>query len=188
MALIYGSVRTEREGIKAARFMHKMLIKRNHRVTFIDPLEYKLPLLDYMYKEYKPGNAPENIASIAKILMKADAFVVVTGEYNHSTPPALKNLLDHFQIEYFFKPSAIVSYSAGNYGGVRSAIQMRIIMGELGAPAISSILPFPKVQDLFDEEGNILNKKFISGAERFIDELEFYAIALKEQRKKGVPY
>lgn len=188
IALIYGSVRTERQGIKAARFMHNMLLKRGHEVSFIDPVDYDLPLLDYMYKEYEPGQAPESMEKISQMLQKADAFLVVTGEYNHGVPPALKNLLDHFQAEYMFKPSAIASYSAGSFGGVRSAIQMRITMGELGAPAISSLQPFPKVQDLFDEEGNIKNEKLIPRVNRFLDELEFYAHALKTQRAKGVPF
>jgi NAD(P)H-dependent FMN reductase len=188
IALIYGSVRTERQGIKAARFLNKELKKRNYEVSFIDPLEYDLPMLDYMYKEYKPGTAPADMEKIANMLKAADAFLIVTGEYNHGFPPAMKNILDHFQAEYLFKPSAIASYSAGQFGGVRSAIQMRIILGELGTPAISSLLPFPKVQDLFDDEGKLQNERFIARTNRFLDELEFYAKALKKQRDQGVPF
>lgn len=53
-----------------------------------------------------------------QILESADGFIIVTGEYNHSIPPALKNLSDHFQTEYYFKPSGIVSYSAGAFDEV----------------------------------------------------------------------
>ena len=188
IALIYGSVRTERQGIKAARFLYNMLQERGHGVTLLDPAELNLPMLDYMYKEYAPGKAPENIQQAGNTLQDADAFVVLTGEYNHSLPPALKNLLDHYQTEYFFKPSGIASYSAGGFGGVRAAIQLRIILGELGTPAVSSMLTFPVVQELFDEHGGVQDEKFIPRTERFIDELEFYAIALKEQRSKGTPF
>ncbi len=188
IALVYGSVRTERQGIKAARFLYNMLTKRGHNVTLLDPMELKLPMLDYMYKEYESGKAPENMEKTGNALQDADAFVVVTGEYNHSIPPALKNLLDHYQKEYLFKPSAIASYSAGSFGGVRAAIQLRIILGELGTPAISSMLTFPVVQELFDEKGYVQNKKIIPRTERFIDELEFYAIALKKQKNEGTPF
>jgi NAD(P)H-dependent FMN reductase len=141
LTLIYGSVRTERKGIRAAKYMLGLLKERGHEVHFIDPLDYPLPMLDYMYKEYEKGKAPKNMEKLAKILNSSDAIVIVTGEYNNSVPPAMKNILDHFQREYFFKPSAIASYSMGSFGGVRAAIQMRIICGELGMPSISTMLP-----------------------------------------------
>ncbi len=188
IALIYGSVREERQGIKAARYLLRMFKERNHNVSFIDSLIYALPLLNYMYKEYKTVEAPENMKKISAMLEAANAFVVVTGEYNNSIPPALKNTLDHFQKEYLFKPSAIASYSSGNFGGVRAAVQMRIILGELGTPSISTILPFPKVEELFDDNGNIKNKNLLSYTDQFSNELEFYANALKIQREQGVPF
>jgi NAD(P)H-dependent FMN reductase len=188
IAVLYGSVRTERQGIRAARFVLKMLEKRQHKITFIDPIEYKLPLLDYMYKEYDEGEAPENMEKIATILDQADAFVIVTGEYNHGIPPAMKNLLDHFQKQYLFKPSGITSYSAGPFAGVKAAVKMRSVLGELGTPSISTIVPYPNVSELFDEEGNTPNELAINSTNQFIDELEWYAEALKEQRKKGKPF
>ena len=188
IAVLYGSVRSQRKGIRAARFMLKMLEKRRHNVSFIDPMEYPLPLLDYMHKEYDEGEAPENMEKISQMLKKAEAFVVVTGEYNHGIPPAMKNTLDHFQKEYLFKPSAIVSYSAGHFGGVRAGLQMRATLAELGSPSISTMLPCPRVSKLFSEEGDTDNELTHSTASQLLDELEFYAYALKEQRKKGVPF
>ena len=75
------------------------------------------------------GCAPRDGVDRATTLDSADGFVVVTAEYNHSVPAALKNLLDHFQSEYLYKPSAIVTYSAGPFGGVRSLVNMRGILG-----------------------------------------------------------
>src|SRR5687768_12045752 len=96
IVVIYGSVRSGRRGIKAARFVERQLSERGHEVTLVDPLEHPLPLLDKMYKEYPKGSAPENLERLATLYRAADAFVIVTGEYNHSVPPALSNLLDHF--------------------------------------------------------------------------------------------
>ncbi len=188
ISLIYGSVRSERKGIKVARYLERKFQDNNIKVHFIDPLEYNLPFLDKMYKEYESGTAPENMQKLAKIFRDSDGFLIVSGEYNHSIPPALKNILDHFQTEYFFKPSAIASYSAGNFGGVRSAVHLRVILGELGMPAISSILPFPLIDNLFDENLVPQNKYIEPSTNKFIEEFVWYMEAFKNQRNKGVPY
>ena len=189
ISLLYGSVRGDRQGIKAAKYLEEKLKERNIDVRFIDPVEYPLPFLDKMYKEFPEGNAPQNMEAIAGHLRQSDAFLVVTGEYNHSIPPALKNLLDHFQSEYLFKPSAIASYSAGSFGGVRAAVHLRVILGELGTPAISSMQPFPAVQDLFDENFSVKNERIYKSVNRFLDELIWYTEAFAEKRKsEGKPY
>jgi NAD(P)H-dependent FMN reductase len=189
ISILYGSVRSDRQGIKAARYLEKKLNQRNVDVRFIDPLEYQFPFLDKMYKEFPEGTAPQYMETVANHFRESDAFLVVTGEYNHSIPPALKNLLDHFQSEYLFKPSAIASYSAGSFGGVRAAVHLRVILGELGTPAISSMQPFPTVQDLFDEDFSIKNKRIDKSVNRFLDELIWYTEALAEKRKsEGTPF
>ncbi len=189
-AVIYGSVRDHREGIRAARSVEKALNERGHEVTLVDPREeqYQLPLLNKMYKEYGEGDAPPNMEGIAKVLDEADGLVVVTGEYNHSVPPALKNLLDHFQKEYLFKPSAIVSYSAGSFGGVRAAVHLRVILAELGTPSISSVLPVPKVQETLKENGAAFDARHDQRMARFLEEYEWYLNALKEGRSNGTPF
>jgi NAD(P)H-dependent FMN reductase len=186
--VFYGSVRSDRQGIKAARFILNTCRERGHQATLVDPAEDRLPLLDRMYKEYPPGQAPEVLQRLAGRIRAADAFIVVSGEYNHSIPPALSNLLDHFLEEYFWRPSAIVCYSAGAFGGVRAAMQLRAMLCELGTPSIPSLLPVAKVQDAFDEDGRPLDAAYHRRAARFLDELEWYAQALKQQRASGVPY
>jgi NAD(P)H-dependent FMN reductase len=185
--VLYGSVRTERQGIRAARFIEAQIRDRGHAVSFIDPMIYRLPLLDRMYKEYE-GNAPAPLEELASIYRQADGFVIVTGEYNHGVPPALKNLLDHYLEEYFWRPSAIVSYSAGLFGGVRAAMQLRMTLAELGMPSIPSLLPFGKVSKTFSEEGVAQDDAILRRTKRFIDELEWYARALQAERAKGTPY
>ena len=182
IAVIYGSARGNRQGIKAARFLMRKLRERNHTATLIDPLEVQLPFLDRMYKEFAEGEAPENMAKISRVLDKADAFLIVSAEYNHSEPAALKNLLDHFQSEYLYKPSGIVTYSAGPFGGVRALITLRAILAELGSPSIPSIFPISQVQNAFDDEGNALVEAYERRIGKFLDELEWYGNALKHAR------
>jgi NAD(P)H-dependent FMN reductase len=186
--ILYGSVRRDRQGIRAARFILEACRARGHAATLVDPLEERLPLLDRMYKEYPPGEAPEALEHLAGRIRAADAFIIVSGEYNHSIPPALSNLLDHFLEEYFWRPSAIVCYSAGAFGGVRAAMQLRAMLCELGTPSIPSLLPVPKVQEALDENGRPSDESYHRRAARFLDELEWYASALKAAREAGVPY
>ena len=183
-AVLYGSARRERAGIRVARFVVRKLKERKHQVTLVDSEAYPLPMLDLMYKEYEAGEAPEAMEKVAGILREADGFVVVSGEYNHSIPAALKNLLDTFQSEYLWKPSGLVTYSAGPFGGVRGLVNLRGIMAELGASAIPSAFPVSKVSKAFDEEGNAVEKAYDERVVEFLDEYEWYAKALKAARAR----
>jgi NAD(P)H-dependent FMN reductase len=175
--VVVGSVRSDRIGIRPARYLRRLCASRGHEVTLVDPLECRLPLLDRMHKEYPAGQAPEALERLAKLIKSSDAVVVVAGEYNHSIQPALSNLLDHFLEEWFWRPAAIACYSAGQYGGVRAAMQLRALLPEIGMPSIPSILALPRAQDLFDEEGQPKADWLARQAGRFLDELEWYADA-----------
>ncbi len=188
LPVILGSVRSDRIGIRVAHFVMHALRERGHHVTLVDPVEFSFPLLDRMYKEYAPGQAPPMLEKLAEIVRQADGYVVVSGEYNHSIPPALSNILAHFLEEYYFKPSAIVSYSAGPFAGVRAAMQLRMMLAEMGMSSIPSLLPFPKAQDMLDETGKPTGDRPGKSATRFFAELEWYAEALKHARAKGTPY
>lgn len=184
IAVFYGSVRSQRQGIKAARFICNQCRERGHEVSLIDPVEYAVPLLDKMYKEYEPAEAPKVLQELAAVIVPADAYIVVSGEYNHTVPPALANLMDHFLEEYFQKPSAIVCYSAGPFGGVRAAMTLRAMLAEMGTSSIPSILPIPRVQNAFDDEGTPADENYLRRAGKFLDELEWYAKAMQKARKK----
>jgi len=186
--ILYGSVREARAGIRLVYFLDATLRRRGHTTTIVDAAEHRLPLLDRMYKEYEHGTAPWVLEEFAHIYQRTDAFAVVSGEYNHGIPPALKNLLDHFLEEYFFRPSAIVCYSAGQFGGVRAAMQLRMTLAELGMPSIPSLLPVPRIAEAFTPDGEPTNPAFEKRTERFFREFEWYAEALRHGRQSGVPY
>jgi NAD(P)H-dependent FMN reductase len=88
--VILGSVRRDRQGIKAARYIIGKLEARGHEPVLADPCEKELPLLDRMYKEYPNGEAPPVLEKLADLFRRADGFVIVSAEYNQSVPPALK--------------------------------------------------------------------------------------------------
>jgi NAD(P)H-dependent FMN reductase len=188
IAVLLGSVRRDRVGTRASQLVVRELEKRGHEVQLIDPLELQLPLLDRMYKEHPNGQAPEPLERLAEIYRNADGFLVVSGEYNHGIPPALKNLLDHFLEEYFWRPSGIVCYSAGGFGGVRAAMQLRMTLAELGMSSVPSILPIPRIGQSIDEHGVAIEPIVDRSAKRFLDEFLWYASALKAARASGTPY
>lgn len=183
LTILYGSYRIDRMGIRAVKYIEEQFKDRGHTITFIDAKEYNLPMLDRMYKEYPAGTAPEKMKAIAEILSSSDGYIIVTGEYNHGVQPGLKNLMDHFLEEYFYKPSAIVSYSLGIYGGTRAAIQWRSILGEMGTPSIPSMLGLSKIPEILNEEGKRIDGKASKSTKSFIEELEWYALALKNARE-----
>ena len=183
IVIFYGAARASRQGIKAARFVARQCAARGHQTTLIEPLSHPLPLLDRMYKEYAAGAAPPVLQSMAEAIDAADGFLIVSGEYNHTVPPGLSNLMDHFLEQYFFKPSGIVSYSAGPFGGVRAAMTLRAMLGELGTPSIPSTLPISQVHKAFDDEGHALDAAYEKRADRFLTEFEWYVRALKHARE-----
>ena len=189
-AVFYGSVRSERQGIKYARFLKAQLAARGHQVSFVDPLEYRLPLLDKMHKEYPAGAAPDPLPELADIIRSADGFMIVSGEYNHSIPPALTNLLDHFLEEWFWRPAAIASYSAGRFSGVRAALAWHGTLSEMGMVVISSSIAVGPIAQTLTEDGKPTGEggKALSHAfPRFADDLVWWMEAARAQREKKKP-
>lgn len=183
-AVLYGSTRRDRQGIRAARFFVRNMEARGHDVTLLDALDLDLPMLDLMHKEYPEGEAPASMERAHRVLEAADGFVVVGGEWNHSVPAGLKNLLDHFQSEYFYKPAGIATYSAGPFGGARAAPHYRAILGELGMVTVSIMFAISHVGAAFDEQGGDVSegRSYERRAGRFLNELDWYAEALKAKR------
>jgi NAD(P)H-dependent FMN reductase len=186
--VLLGSVRQDRQGLRVARMVLQGLTAAGHRPVLIDPMELQLPLLDRMYKEHRPGEAPPVLERLAEQYRAADGFMIVSGEYNNGIPPALKNLLDHFLEEYFWRPSAIVCYSAGQFGGVRAAMQLRMTLAELGMPSIPSLLPIPRVGQALEPDGAVKAEGVTRAWPRFMAEFVWYAQAMRAQRQKGTPY
>lgn len=185
--VLLGTVRRDRVGIRVAKYLVAQLTARGHRPTLVDPVERVLPMLDRMFKEYPAGEAPKVMQDLADLYADADGFLICSAEYNQTVPPAMTNLLDHFLEQYFFRPSAIATYSPSAYGGVRAAVALRPMLAELGMSSIPSQLAFGHVADLVNEQGDLLDAAFQQRTDRFLTEFEWYARALKAQRASGVP-
>jgi NAD(P)H-dependent FMN reductase len=193
VAVLQGSVRSDRMGDRVAKWVLTQLEKRGHEAVLADAATLDLPLLDRMWKEIKDAPTPEQrplyekLAPLAKLYERADGFAIVSAEYNHSAPPALTNLLDYFLEEYFYRPSAIICYSASAYGGVRAAMQLRALLAEAGMPSIPSLQPIPLVGQALSADGRALNQALAERTAKFYDEFDWYMQALKDARAKDDP-
>jgi NAD(P)H-dependent FMN reductase len=190
--VFYGSYRSDRMGIRLANFIVAQLRSRGADVELIDAQAVGLPMLDRMYKEHAPGAAPPAMEALAGKIKAADAFVFVTGEYNWGMQPGLKNLTDHFLEEWFWRPAAIASYSAGRLAGVRSGTAWHATLAEMGMVVISSTLAVGPIASTLDADGaptgaggDALQQAF----PRFADDLAWWTEAAKAQRaRKPTPY
>jgi NAD(P)H-dependent FMN reductase len=190
--VFYGSYRSDRMGIRLANFIVAQLRGRGADVELIDAQAVGLPMLDRMYKEHAPGAAPPVMEALATKIKAADAFVFVTGEYNWGMQPGLKNLTDHFLEEWFWRPAAIVSYSAGRLAGVRSGTAWHATLAEMGMVVISSTLAVGPIASTLDADGEPTGAggdALVQAFPRFADDLAWWTEAAKAQRaRKPTPY
>jgi NAD(P)H-dependent FMN reductase len=190
--VFYGSYRSDRMGIRLASFVVEGLRARGEDVEFIDAKEVGLPMLDRMYKEYPKGAAPSALEKLAGQIREADGFVFITGEYNWGIQPGLKNLTDHFLEEWFWRPAAIASYSAGRLSGARAATAWHGTLSEMGMVVISSTIGVGPIAQSLSEDGKPIGeggKALERAFPRFADDLMWWVEAAKEQRaRKKPPY
>jgi len=112
---------------------------------------------------------------------------VSVGEYNHQLPPALTSMMGHFGgSNYALKPSAVVTYSAGPWGGARAAMAARPFLSELGCLSVSKMTMFPSPQELFEENGSPKDAghRMLKQLPAMISELEWMASAMQDMRHK----
>src|SRR6201989_1192137 len=188
--VLYGSYRSDRMGIRLAQFVVEGLRGRGDDVELIDAKAVDLPMLDRMYKEYPKGEAPAALEQLAGKIRGADGFVFVTGEYNWGVQPGLKNLTDHFLEEWFWRPAAIVSYSAGRLSGAHAVTAWHGTLSEMGMIVISSTIAVGPIAQTLSAEGEPIGA---AGAAvehafpRFADDLLWWTEAATEQRKRKAP-
>src|SRR3954462_960756 len=190
LLVFYGSYRSDRLGIRLAQFVIDGFRARGDDVELIDAKAIGLPMLDRMYKEYPKGEAPPALETLAQKIRGADGFVFIAGEYNWGIQPGLKNLTDHFLEEWFWRPAAIASYSAGRFSGARAALAWHGTLSEMGMVVISSTLAVGSIAQSLTENGEPLGeggKALARTFPRFADDLEWWMEAVRAQREKKKP-
>ncbi|MER8234635.1 NAD(P)H-dependent oxidoreductase [Streptomyces sp. NPDC094049] len=176
-------VASDREGrfapVVADWFLSHLAEREDFSVTVVDLVDLDLPTA----LSYEPSPAVlAELAKVSPVLAAADAFVVVTPEYNHSFPASLKNLIDRHYTEWQAKPVAFVSYG-GISGGLRAVEQLRQVYAEMHSVTIRDTVSFPHAHSQFDEDGR---HKDPAGAEAaakaLLDQLAWWGHALRDAK------
>jgi NAD(P)H-dependent FMN reductase len=188
--VFYGSYRFNRMGIRLADYVVSGLVTRGADAELIDAKSVGLPILERMYKEYPAGTAPAAMEQLAQKIRAADGFVFIAGEYNWGLQPGLKNLTDHFLEEWFWRPAAIASYSAGRLGGARAATAWHGTLSEMGMAVISSTLTVGTISQALSADGTPTGeggKALEAAFPRFADDLAWWIEAARMQRSRKTP-
>lgn len=183
--VILGSTRKGRQSIKPAKYILRRLGQQPQVETeLIDLAEYDFPIMEERLRFLKPEEVPPHLLAFSEKIARADAIVIVSPEYNNGYPGVLKNALDYLLPEYKRKPIAIVSVSAGGFGGLNCLAQLRLVALGMGALPIPTSLPISHVGDSFDDEGNPKDPSFERRSQAFLDEVLWFTEAITTQRTK----
>lgn len=168
--LILGTAREGRRSEAPAKFVLEILKQKGVETILVDPRDYQL--------EFKVVDSPnETTKKWQETAARADGFVIISPEYNHGYPAALKALLDELYTEYNYKPVAIAGVSTGVLGGGRMVEQLRLVAIELKMIPVREAVYFAKAKDLNLEEST-------PRVEKMLDELIWFAQVLKDPRVK----
>lgn len=166
--IIAGSPKQNSVTHRVALYLHKLLSDTTgHQVGILDVRSYPLPLLQRVYTTV--DDAPEEFKSLAERMFAADAFIIVTPEYNGSYSPAMQNMFDHFPKQHH-KVFGLVTASPGALGGMRAAMQLQqFVLALFGIPS-PYMLVTPQVDKKFDAEGVLLDAGFQKSIDVFVKE------------------
>ncbi|GAA0930121.1 NAD(P)H-dependent oxidoreductase [Nonomuraea longicatena] len=184
VAIIIGSIREGRFGPTVARWFASQADRRGDLdVDIIDLAQTWLP--DVLTDD--GGDPPPPVRDLAPWLSAADAFVVVTPEYNHSFPASLKNAIDWYGDVWKTKPVGFVSYG-GMAAGLRAVEALKPVFTELHAVSVRESVGFRNHPEQFDESGRPTDPESCNAAAaNLLDQLVWWALALREARAKR-PY
>lgn len=188
LAVVVGSVREGRFGPTVVDWFAEQA-KRHGRfkVDVIDLAELPLPVVLPGFGGEPDPETTRNLQDLSERLGAADAFVVVTPEYNHSVPASLKNAIDWTLPVWQTKPVGLISYG-GQGGGIRAAEHLRQIFPELHAITVRDALSFHNAWDIFGEDGQPKDLEgSIAAAKGILGQLDWWGSVLRDGRAQR-PY
>lgn len=175
--ILLGTTRPKRLSIHPAKLIEEVGKSIDEiTVKLVEPGDFHMPF---------DGNDPENKdPKYTALTQKADAFFIVTPEYNHSFPGTLKRMLDSELENYIHKPVAFAGVSNGGWGGVRAIEALVHSVREMGMVATFTDVHFPRVQNIFDAQGTLLDEAYRKRIMRTYEELIWMAKVFQYGREK----
>jgi len=171
--IISGSPRAVSVTKRLALYLHQFFTdKTEHSIGLIDVHQENLPMMQSVWNT--PEKAPEQYKQLAERMLGADAYIIVTPEYNAGYSPAMQNLFDYFP-KRMHKVFGIATASVGALGGMRAAQQMLLLMGGLFGIASPFLLVTPFVDKKFDADGTLVDESFQASIDTFAHEFLWLA-------------
>src|SRR5258705_9877946 len=166
--IVSGSPRPNSVTHRVALHLQNQLQKNTeHEVGIINLKDWDLPPLQSIFVSVE--QTPDEFKPLAERMFAADAFILVSPEYNGSYSPAMKNLLDHFPKQHH-KPFGIVTASPGPLGGIRAAQQLLLLVPALFGILSPYLLIVPSVDKKMDAEGTLFDESFQNNIHNFVTE------------------
>ncbi|MFF0494239.1 NADPH-dependent FMN reductase [Nocardia sp. NPDC004068] len=182
-AVIIGSTRDGRFGPVAADWIAGHIARREDMTAdLIDLVRTPLPTVFPAFGQALSEEAMAQLGAVSPRLAQADAFVIVTPEYNHSFPASLKNALDWHQEQWHAKPVGFVSYG-GLAGGLRAVEHLRVVLAELHAVTIRNTVSFHNYGEVFGADGTPSDPGCDVAAKAMLDQLSWWGRSLREARR-----
>ncbi len=179
IAIISGSPRAGSVTHRLALFLKNQLqAKTAHEVNIVDVRDWNLPLLQDVFTSV--DKTPDTFKPLAELMFAADAFILVTPEYNGSYSPAMQNLLDHFPKQNH-KVFGVAPASVGGMGGMRASQQLLLLVPALFGIASPYMLVTPFVDKKFSPDGQLLDENFQKMVDLFLNEFLWLAETLKPE-------
>ena len=182
IVIISGSTRIGRLSHRATVELGKRMAKRGISAEIIDLAEYRLPILENVANK---NTTNAHIQAFAKKLNEADAMIFVSPEYHGSYSGALKNALDYVWKEFAKKPIGVVTATTGKFGGVNASTQMQLLILSLGAFPMPYKLLVPFVDEVFNENGELIDEGTAKSFEKFITDFMWFAEALVAKKQES---
>lgn len=166
----------------------------SHELHIVDPKEVFAPggalaeisSGDLSVPTFFLKELPPKAQALKDLIAGADCYIIVSPEYNHVVPPALASVMGHFGGScYSAKPSAVVTYSSGPWGGMRAAMPICSMLHELGCLPVSKICGIPTASELLNEDGSPVEppNRMLKQLPAMLTQLEWMAVAMKKQRE-----
>jgi len=176
--VILGTNRKGSQSENVAKLLVQEIQKNSETETIlIDVERYQFPKDDY------GESLIDSFPDYHDAIVRADGLVIVSPEYNHGYPGALKSLLDTMLEEYVHKAVGLVGVSSGPWGGTRVIQALIPVVRELGLAVTFTDLNFPRVKETFDENGNLKDEAYYDRVEAFLNELIWMSKVLRWGRQ-----
>jgi NAD(P)H-dependent FMN reductase len=178
VTVLSGSVRNERKSHYLADLIfNKLKEVESVSAILLDLKECNFPIMTDVHTD----KWPDGMKEFSDNLTDSDGIIIVSPEYKNGIPGALKNTLDYLRPQSLKHiPVAIATVSSGGLGGVNCLSQLRLVTIALGGMPVSETLCVSKINELFDENGNLREKQLIDQTARFVESFLWYVNKLSQ--------